>query len=315
MTSRVDLLTKELDDLHRGRGIHAAQAVEKLGPMLRELIFGDNVPEEADSRALVRAALLSAAEVLPVDLAEVFRAGLGSDDTSRLLSDRLERLGKKMDRGPRTMSRRLTEANRAMALVLERRSKLSNDRNPFASKGWYVDSLASHALIGDRPQFTGIREIKFTHDDVRYLRESFSVPRPLGDAAGEGITVEPTEGCEFVEVDRFSPSCWRLTIHLPRTFRALESHRVGLTVTMPSRAFIRPYNVVTPVRRTRAFHATVKFAPEIEVSTVWGYDGVPPPLIEDGVPTPRLIALGPERSVTGEWPIVRQGLAYGIGWS
>jgi len=309
------LLTKELDDLHRGRGIHAARAVERLGPTLRELVFGDNVPDEADGRALVRAALLSASEVLPLDLAEVFRIGLGADDTTRLLSDRLERLGHKVDRGPRTMSRRLTEANRAVALVLERRSALSDDRNPFASKGWYVDSLESHALIGDRPQFTGIREIKFTHNNIRYLCESFSVPRPLGESAGDDVTVEPTEGCDFVEVDRFSPSCWRLTIHLPQTFHALESHRVGLTVTMPSRAFIRPYNVLIPVRRTRAFHASVKFAPEIDVGAVWCYDGVPPPLIEDGVPTPRPIPLGPERSVTGDWPIVRQGLAYGIGWS
>ncbi|TDW66197.1 hypothetical protein [Kribbella pratensis] len=315
MSSRLDLLTSELDELHRGRGIHTPGVAARLGPTLRELIFGDNEPDEAESRSLIRAALVSAAEVVPTDLARIFRAGLGVDDTSPLLTDRLERLGAAMDRGLRTMSRRLREANRAVAQVLERRARISDDRNPFATKGWYVDRLESHAVIGEQPTFTGIRDIKFTHGNVRYLCESFSVPHGHGEPAGDELSVVPTEGCDFVEVNRFSRSCWQLTIHLPRAFDALETHRVGLTVTMPSRAFIRPYNVVVAVRRTRSFHASVRFDPDVEVGDIWRYDGVPPPSIDDGVPTAGQLELDAGRAVTGAWPIVRQGLAYGIGWS
>jgi hypothetical protein len=315
VSSRVDLLTRELDDLHRGRGIHAPTVGTRLGPTLRELIYGDNEPEEAESRSVIKASLVSAAQVLPTDLAMVFRAGLGVDDTSPLLKDRLARLGLSMDRGTRTMSRRLAEANRAVAQVLERRARVSDDRNPFATKGWYVDKLESHAVIGSRPSFTGIRDIKFTHDNVRYLCESFSVPHSAGTPAGDDLTVEPTEGCELVEVNRFSPSCWQLTIHLPQTFKALDTHRVGLTVTMPSHEFIRPYNALVAVRRTRSFHASVSFDPEAEVDAVWRYDGVPPLSIEDGVPTDSLLDLGNGRTIAADWPTVRQGLAYGIGWS
>ncbi|WP_328328568.1 hypothetical protein OHA70_03855 [Kribbella sp. NBC_00382] len=315
MSSRVDLLTSELDDLHRGRGIHAPAVGERLGPTLRELIYGDNEPDEAESRSLIRATLVSAAEVLPLDLARVFRAGLGVDDTAPLLTERLERLGRSMDRGNRTMSRRLTEADRAVAQVLERRALINDDRNPFATKGWYVDRLESHAVIGRRPRFTGVRDIKFTHDNVRYLCESFSVPHSAGTPAGEDLTVEAIEGAELVEVNRFSVSCWQLTIHLPHAFKAMETHRVGIAVTMPSRSFVRPYNALVAVRRTRSFHASVTFDPDTDVGAVWSYDGVPPLSIEDGVPTDRMLDLGTGRSVAADWPIVRQGLAYGIGWS
>jgi len=84
---------------------------------------------------------------------------------------------------------------------------------------------------------------------------------------------------------------------------------------MPSRSFVRPYNALVAVRRTRSFHASVTFDPDTEVDAVWSYDGVPPLSIEDGVPTDRMLDLGTGRSVAADWPIVRQGLAYGIGWS
>ncbi|MEU4191404.1 hypothetical protein AB0E69_05875 [Kribbella sp. NPDC026611] len=315
MSRKVDLLTEELEQLHRGRGVHAPAVEAKLGPHLRELIFGDNEPDESEARSLIRASLVSAAEVLPADLAQVFRTGLGVDDTTPLLGDRLERLGRLMDRGARTMSRRLHESNRAVAQVLERRSRISDDRNPFATKGWYVDRLESHAEIDERPTFLGIRDIKFTHANVRYLCESFTVPQGPGLASGDEVTVEPTEGCDLVEVNRFSPSCWQLTLHLPRAFNALEKHRVGLKVTMPSRDFIRPYNIVIAVRRTRSFHASVTFGPDIDVDKVWRYDGVPPPTVDDGAPAGGLLEPTPGRTVRADWPIVRQGLAYGLGWS
>ena len=122
MSDRVDLLTKELDNLHRGRGLYAPGIVARLGPILSALIFGDNEPDEVIGRGLISAHLFAAAEALPPDLAMVFKAGLGVSDDSPYLTTRLENVGTALNRGPRTISRRLHEANRAVAQALERRT-------------------------------------------------------------------------------------------------------------------------------------------------------------------------------------------------
>ncbi|GAA1612982.1 MULTISPECIES: hypothetical protein [Kribbella] len=315
MTARVDLLTKELDNLHRGRGLHAPDVVDRLGPLLSALIFGDNEPNEVLGRGLISAHLFDAARTLPPDLEKVFLAGLGVGDTSPHLTTRLENVGNALQRGPRTVLRRLRDANRAVALVLERRTRVSDDQNPFAARGWYVDRIESHAVIGDRPRFIGVRDIKVTQDGIATLCESFSVPHVPGGPDNAEVEVQATEGCESIDIDRYSTSSWLLTMHLPRAFDTGESHRVGVSVTMPSREFIRPYNALVPVRRTRSFRATVRFEDGDEAARVWRYDGVPPPVIEDGQPTDQELAFDDDNAVVADWPNVRQGLAYGIGWA
>ncbi|TDD60681.1 hypothetical protein E1263_10420 [Kribbella antibiotica] len=315
MTARIDLLAKELNDLHRGRGLYAPDVVDRLGRFLSALIFGDNEPDEALGRGLISAHLFDAARTLRPDLEKVFLAGLGVGDDSPYLTTRLENVGLELDRGPRTIIRRLREANRAVAQVLERRTKLSDDPSPFNARGWYVDRIESHALIGDRPRFIGIRDIRVTHDGVATLCESFSVPHLPDGPDGTQIHVEATEGCELLQVDRYSTSSWLLTMHLPRAFNTGETHRVGVSVTMPTRGSIRPYNALVAVRRTRSFQATVQFEDDDESRHVWRYDGVPPPVIEDAQPTAHHLTPNGDHIVVADWPDVRQGLAYGIGWA
>ncbi|WP_327635308.1 hypothetical protein OHB24_35670 [Kribbella sp. NBC_00482] len=314
MTARVELLAKELDNLHRGRGVYAADVVDRLGPWLSALIFGDNEPDRALGRGLISAHLFDAARTLQPDLEKVFLAGLGVGDDSPYLTARLEKVGIELDRGPRTILRRLREANRAVAQVLERRTRVGDDQNPLVARGWYVDRIESHAIIGDRPQFIGIRDIHVTQNGLTTLCESFSVPHVVGGPDGAGIEVEPTEGCEEIEIDRYSASSWLLTMHLPRPLDTGETHRVGVSVTMPSRDFIRPYNALAPVRRTRSFRASVRFEDGAQAGHVWRYDGVPPPVIEDRQPTGHSLTPNDDHCVAADWPNIRQGLAYGIGW-
>ncbi|RZT17514.1 hypothetical protein EV649_5061 [Kribbella sp. VKM Ac-2569] len=315
MTVRIDLLSKELDKLHRGRGLNALGVTNRLGPLLSALIFGDNEPNESLGRGLISAYLFDAARTLQPDLERVFLAGLAVGDDSPYLTTRLENVGIELDRSPRTIVRRLREANHAIAQVLERRTRISEDGNPLIAKGWYVDRIESCAIIGDRPQFIAIRDIKVTHDGVATLCESFSVPHILGGLDTAEIEVEPIEGCERLEIDRYSASSWLLTMHLPRSFRTGETHRVGVSVTMPSRNFIRPYNALAPVRRTRSFRASVRFEDDTEVKRVWRYDGVPPPVIEDRQPTAHSLTPDDDHIVVADWPNIRQGLAYGIAWA
>jgi hypothetical protein len=315
MTDRIALIAKELDKLHRGRGLFAPNLVDRLGPLLSALIFGDNEPDEALGRGLISATLFDAARTLRPDLEKVFLVGLGVGDDSPHLTTRLKNLGIKLDRDPRTIHRRLRDANRAVAQDLQRKSWIDDDQTPFNRKGWYVERIESHAVICDRPRFIGIRDIKVTKNGVATLCESFSVPQLPGGPDDPKIEVEPVEGCRDLQIDRYSASAWLLTMHLPRVLEIGDTHRVGVSVTMPSRDFIRKYNALMPVRRTRSFRASVRFENSDEAVNLWRYDGVPQTVIEDGQPTARRLTLDDDNTVTADWPNVERGLAYGIGWS
>lgn len=315
VASRIERLTKELDRLHRGRGIHAPGLLLRLGPTLSAVIFEDGEPVAIVARQVVRQRLVSAAETLPPDVRRVFLAALGITDGAAILTERLENVGRALDRGVRTMKRRLHDANASVALVLERRSRAGEDDNPFAARGWYVLRLESHAYLGSQPRFVGVRDIKVTQEGLSRLCESFSVPRHPGEDQSHEVLVEPTEGCDRADVERFSASTWRLNIQLPRAFSVGETHRVGVSVTWPSLAYIRPYNVIVPLRETKSFLASVTLGEGTSVTQAWRYDGVPPAAIDDAIPTGRMLRLARDSPVTIEWPSVRRGFAYGIGWS
>ncbi|WP_343973826.1 hypothetical protein [Kribbella koreensis] len=316
--SPIDQLAKELDDLSRGRGIRAPDVGRRLGPGLTALLGYSDIDamsqisgrRQQSLQAEIQTLLLDAAQYLPQETQDVFLASLSVTDEQELLARRLDTLGTASGRGRRTMIRRLREANRAVAQVLTRRLRPSSDTNPFAERGWFIDRIESHAAVGlHRIRLTTRSDVKFTHDGVKVLEESMFLN------ATADVTVEPLEGVDFLEVEQLSATVKRIAIHLPQSFHTAETYRYGLAATIPAEHF-RPYNVLVPIRRTRSFHATVSFDSDVDVDKVWTYNGVLPPLIEDGAPVdPRSVAADHGKFVAAEWPTVRQGLAYGIGWS
>ncbi len=114
---------------------------------------------------------------------------------------------------------------------------------------------------------------------------------------------------------RVSPSTWQVALGLPRPLAVGERHRLGVSIAMPSRAFVKPYNAFVPVRRTRSFAAVVHLPTDGSVTGAWRLDGVPPAAMEDGVPIGDSFDLPASEPLAAEWTTVRRGLGYGIGWS
>jgi hypothetical protein len=313
---RVARIAADLDSFHRGRGIHADDFATRVGPHLAQVVFADSNPEPTYGRDLLKRWFLAASQELPPDLRAVFLAASGMTQPGPRLTDRLGALSRSTGLANRTLVRRLRQADALVAAKLDALSYVSEDDNPFARRGWYVERLESTAYLDEeRPRFVGVREVLCTIDGLEQICESLSVPRPPGDTSPVDLIVAATEGCEVDSLTRVSPSTWQVALGLPRPLAVGERHRLGVSIAMPSRAFVKPYNAFVPVRRTRSFAAVVHLPTDGSVTGAWRLDGVPPAAMEDGVPIGDSFDLPASEPLAAEWTTVRRGLGYGIGWS
>lgn len=313
---RVAQLAEELDALHRGRGFHADDVTARVGPALSSVIFDDNEPDPAFGRDLLQRWLVAAAKDLPEDLRIVFLTALGLREPLPLLKDRLDGLAQATGLSHRTLTRRLREADKLVAASLEVRSDRSPDDNPYAVRGWYVDRLEATAhLDRDRPRFDSLREIIATHDGVDQICESWSIPRPDKQPLLQDLELVATQGCQITELLRISPSTWRVTVVLDQVLVPRQRYRLGFSVTLPSRVYVRPFNAFVPVRRTRSFRSEVRYDDSTGLRAAWRFDGIPPMAMDDAVPIGQHLDLSSGAPLVAEWRTVRRGLAYGIGWS
>lgn len=312
---RVDQLAAELDAFHRGRGFHEEGVTERLGPALAAIVFGDNDPDPATGRDLLQRWLIAASKDLPEDLLEVFQRASGLRDSRAFLKERLDPMVRSTGFSHRTLIRRLREADKLVAAALVARSENTEDKNPYAVSGWYVDRLDSVAhLDRQRPRFDSLREIIATHTGVEQICESWSIPRPAQHPLLEDLELEATAGCRITEIERITPSTWRVTVDLDQTLVPRQRFRIGFAVTLPSRVYVRPFNAFVPVRRTRSFRSEVRYDESTGLTGAWRFDGIPPMAMDDAVPIGEHLALD-GTPLVAEWKTVRRGLAYGIGWS
>ncbi len=315
MGERVDLLSAELGELLKGRGINADRVGRRLGPHLSAVIFEETDPGSSRAAVVVHRWMRACAAELPPDLAELFLAAVGISDPQPRLTARIARLAADQGVSERTIQRRIREACALVALRLDRLSPRPPDANPFAPRGWFVEQLHSVAhLDEDRPRFVSIRDVRITVDQLGQICESLSIVSPQRTLADDELVVTATEGGEVADLQRVSPSTWRLTLDVDQLLNVGDVHRIGVSVTLPAREFIKPYNAFVPVRRTRRFSAEVHLGDQHPITGAWCYDGVPPPAMEDGVPLPPLLDLSAP-ILRASWPTVRRGLAYGIGWA
>ena len=311
--NRIDAIEADLRRLRPGRGIHAPDLLHHLGTTLQSVVFGDGDPNPATAQATVARMLVEAAQRLAPDLEKIYLAAVGITRTEPQLGDRLAAIGEELALSSRTLYRRLKDAEHGIAVHLERLTLDNADDNPFAIRGWYVECLESDAyLTGRRPVFVGEREIRATHDGLRVMCESFSIPRYAAAETDPEPEIRGGVGCDEVTLSRFSPSTWLISIRLDRALMTGEAHRVGVAITMPSRAAIRPFNVTVPVRRIKSFVARVHADPG-QIRRAWTIDGVPPMAMDELGRSSAPLSI--DDPLERRWTVVRRGLAYGIGWA
>jgi hypothetical protein len=314
-----DELVKELIELRSGRGLYSPDLLRRLGPGIRSYCRITAGQDEASIRRAVLERLESATDELPEDLSLAARAALAIPPAPRapFLRDRWDWLADRLERDVRTVARR---ADDAFQLLAERLAagppRQEPPDSPFAPDGWYIEDLVSNVLIDRDPaQLVETRRIVALEPGLEEISISFSVPRS-GDVAGDRpLSVSILHGGELVTETGSMSSHYRGRLRLPRPLSVGESHEYGVVFSAFSRQWIRPYYVLTPLRRCDHFLLRAKFDRMTPPVKVWRLDGVPARVVDEFTPTDDLLDPDAVCEVRAEFHALRQGLSYGIQWT
>ena len=310
----LDELRGELDRLHQGRGLNRPDLLAYVGPQLKEVLrIADNDPEEA--RRILVAELGEAARTLSGEYRYVFVMAAAITSAAPTLAERMSIVSGKLERDARTVRRRLRQADAQAAEYLLGRARRYGDDPAPIQDGWHAVSFESTLWLDrPRPQFLGVRDMVVTAERLTTVEEKISIPRAGPSDEDQLLEVEADEGCAVARLERLSTSSWRIVLELDRELHAGHRHRLGVRVTVPSRAFIRPYSVLVPFRQCRAFSTAVHFGEPPVAARAWRLAGVPPVVLEDGTPTDDFYNLDEDPVAVASFSSIFTGLAYGIQW-
>jgi hypothetical protein len=317
-------LIRELQQLRRGHGVNAPDVVDRVGPRLARICGLDVNGRDVINRERLVDRISRAVEDLPDETRVAVQAAFALQPASqeRFLRDRMEWLGRRLGRDPRTAMRRV-EAG--LALLAERLLDLDElsdrsgtaweDSNAYAPDGWYVSHSRSTLLLHVDPvQLIEARRIVSTRDGLQEVTMSWSVPS--GTSAEEArFSVEVLYGGELIRDAASSTSTyWNGRLRLPHPLAVGERHEFQMRVTTVPLALLRPYYVLTPFRRTDEFELRAKFPQAQPPDLVWELAGVPFQLVDESRPVGDLREPDAVGEVFGAWRNLRQGLSYGLRW-
>jgi len=304
----------ELRELRRGRGCEAADMHAHVGPTLRRVCGVSDTDSPAAVRSKAVDGLSSLCERLPPDLRLAARTALALDPETarRFLKERMAWLAKQFDRDPRVARRRVDQAFTWLAELVEDLDQ-TLPQTDFAPDGWYTAALAAVLRMDlDPPVLTETRTVVSLADDLDELVISLSAPRPSG--AGE-VTAEAQYGGEIVEERDTGLGHARFVLRLPEPLSLGDRHEYSVSFRAASRSAMRPYYVISPLRRCDHFTARVKFEAKLAPQRAWRVNGLPSRLVDEFQPTDEPLEPNALGEVFSEFFALRQGLSYGIQWS
>ena len=204
-------LAREISALHRGRGLRDPRLSDRVGPTIRAALHVDDAAPDFEVRDRVVAALRSAARTLPGDIQRAFLLASALESDRPTLAERLDEAAAALDRDPRTVRRRLAQADSAVALVLERGAR----QQPAMEDAWYIESMSSHVDISeDEARTRATKVIVPTQGGLRRISERISLPNAPRDLAPQHHPrIAITAGGHLAQV-RHQGSVWSYDIDL-----------------------------------------------------------------------------------------------------
>jgi hypothetical protein len=259
------VITTEIRQLRRGRGVHARNFDQRLGPALRELATDGAGAEPRGIRQALIALLGSATNALPQDLRTAIGASLGIHPQTLAMThfkDRVSWLAGRIGRLDRTAVRRIEEAERLLAERLA--AELSRRRGRVASmpEGWYLDEFRTLLRMDTPgPESYEDRRIVATRDGLREVMAWLDLPGD-GDRPGPTLAVEAMYGGRLVRREAPTSSRIQIMLQLPHELRAGQAHEFGLVLRVPPDQTMRSHYIFTPECQCNAFALRVRFDPD-----------------------------------------------------
>ena len=315
----VEQMIQELAQLRRGHGVHAEDLPTRLGESLRRACGIDPDENSAAARQKLIDHISAMVEALPPDLRLAVQSAYALPPASqaRFLKDRMAWLGERIDRDPRTATRRVQAG---LGLLAERMTRTTTDR-PFgagdhAPDGWYVNRLrAVLRLTTDPVQLMEERVIVAARDALAEVPVSWSVPGDLDLPGDTRVDAELIYGGELVRSSgRSTPTTWAGSIRLPRLLNVGERHEYHVRISTVGRRYFRPCYVISPCRRCDEFELRIKFDTAAPPRRVWCLSGVPDLGNDRTVPRGSEVCVDSAGEITLQFPNPRRGLNYGVRW-
>lgn len=312
MTVSADQLMEDLKRLRRGRGLHAPNLDQLVGPALRELcgIAAGSGAEVARER--IRGWVTEATRSFPEDLRIVTTTALGMNPDAQhpFLTDRIAWLGGRLDRDMRTIRRRVDVG---LIRLVETAVSATAPAQP-SDDGFRVQRFSALLrLDGPTPVCTEQRTIIATRDGIQLIPWSISVPRASEDLP-TSIDVQVLQGAVLTRTERPSRRRFLLHLRLPAALRSGQTHMFSLDVRVPYGQPMRPTYVFWPERRCERFDLTVRFDSEHPPKRVWRVRDVFHRDADEIEPGSDLLTPDAIGEVAVSFVEPRIGRGYGIQW-
>ena len=301
------ILRAELQALQRGRGVARPHVERWAGPTLLGLVKATCPTDKQPGEHLVNM-LIDAVLSLPTDLRFLFLMAAGIKSDEPLLKNRLLAAGRVLDRDPRTLSRRLREAEALLADLLLQGSE--PEPSVYETGGWLTSRLALQIdAYRRRPRVVVSPVLRATRDRQTTYRYTIAVG--VAPAADEEPVVTGLEGATMLSMGRASERSWIVTFAVPPVSRG-RSHEASFEVEFPDRRYLQPFAAFAPIKPCVSLDVQVDFGQPGVAAESWRVDTVPPALVTDKAGGAQ--ALGHEGVVTASFTGLVPGYAYGIAW-
>lgn len=301
------LLKPEFARLRKGRGISRPGLLAAMGPGLREILAIGPDTAEDDARARLLTLLTGESSALPSDLRLLTQAAYGMTSSRPLLSERLAEVASLLERDPRTLRRRLNEAD---DLLVDRIVQRFASRQTLARPGFHwVTYHIDVDVSGQQPVFVCTRTLVATIDQLSEIGEVVSIP-VVGEA--ESLVVEGLDGCTYEGRDWLSQTSWRLHYRLSRPLGLGETLDTVVRFTWLGREQMQPMAAIVPMRPVERFSVAATFGSPRACAAVWVLNGSVPTSMGDR-PGDEDLVEGDPLSVS--FDDLLQGHAYGIAWT
>jgi hypothetical protein len=308
-------LVEELKRLRRGRGVHASNLTELVGPGLRRLCAVVEGDDSVTVRHKVTVKLSELATTFPEDLrlALLAELALHPDAGQRLLTQRMEWLSTQLTRDLRTARRRADEACLRLAEAAE---ALVTENGGGSDDGWYIRSFnAVVRMDTPTPEVIERRTIVATRDGLDQIVRWMSVVRHPGDqGTAHGLSASILYGGRLVQREQPSESHFRFVVALPTALRTGQTHELGMMFRLPPGQRMRTHYVCTPLRRCDHFELRIRFDLARVPRTIWRLTAAPIRVVDDAEPCGELLSVDSAGEIRADFRDLAQGLCYGIQW-
>jgi hypothetical protein len=310
----VGALGDELGQLRHGRGVMAADLVDRLGPALSHLAGIEPGGQADDARQRLIDILEDLSAELPEDLRTAFAAALAlrEDVRFRFLGERMQWLADRLQRDVRTARRRADEAIRLVDAAAAAPSGRSRDY-----EDWYLTRLRALLLL-DRAEPSAIEErtMVAARADLAEITIATSMPVPKGvRPQAQSAELKVLYGGSLIGCSWPTATYFRYAIRLPHPLRRGESHEFGVSVTIPRDQPLNPRYAIQPLRRCDEFDLRIRFGAGARGRSVWRIAGLPRGMADDFADPEALVHPDAAGDVHLRYDHLKMGLVYGVRWS